>query len=138
MDAGQGVRGTDFVSGWPAGIHVGASWNKNLTRQRGTGVGGEYRTKGVNIALGPVVGPIGRVVTGGRIWENFAVDPYLTGALAAETISGVQSQGVITSTKVHDQRTHWARRWSMGSFADTDYSILSAMSRRPTVSLGTT
>ncbi|KAK6082832.1 cel3e secreted beta-glucosidase [Seiridium cupressi] len=99
MDAGQGLRGTDFVSGWPAGIHVGASWNKGLTRQRGVGMGGEYKTKGVNIALGPVVGPVGRVVTGGRNWEGFSVDPYLCGALASETVSGIQSVGVITSTK---------------------------------------
>ncbi|KAI1875203.1 hypothetical protein JX265_004261 [Neoarthrinium moseri] len=99
MDAGQGLRATDFVSGWPSGIHVGASWNKNLTRQRGIGMGGEFRTKGVNVALGPVVGPVGRVVRGGRNWEGFAADPYLTGALASETILGIQSVGVITSTK---------------------------------------
>jgi beta-glucosidase len=72
MDAGQGLRGTDFVSGWPSGIHVGASWNKDLARQRAVGMGGEYKTKGVNVALGPVVGPVGRVVTGGRNWEGFS------------------------------------------------------------------
>ncbi|KAK6196671.1 hypothetical protein LQW54_011322 [Pestalotiopsis sp. IQ-011] len=109
MDAGQGLRGTDFVSGWPSGIHVGASWNKALTRQRGIGMGGEYKTKGVNVALGPVVGPVGRVATGGRNWEGFSVDPYLCGALAAETITGIQSAGVITSTKHfigNEQETH--------------------------------
>lgn len=50
--------------------------------------------------LGPVVGPLGRVATGGRNWEGFSNDPYLAGALAAETVKGVQEQGVITSTKV--------------------------------------
>ena len=50
--------------------------------------------------LGPVVGPIGRVVTGGRVWEGFGVDPYLAGALAYETVQGTQSVGVGTSTKV--------------------------------------
>ncbi|KAK0754616.1 glycoside hydrolase superfamily [Schizothecium vesticola] len=98
-DAGNGLRGTDFVSTWPSGIHVGASWNKNLTRQRGLGMGGEYRTKGVNVLLGPVVGPMGRVVLSGRNWEGFSVDPYLSGILVAETVSAVQSVGVITSTK---------------------------------------
>lgn len=33
-------------------------------------MGGEYRKKGVQVALGPVVGPVGRVVTGGRNWEG--------------------------------------------------------------------
>ncbi|KAF2965351.1 hypothetical protein GQX73_g8230 [Xylaria multiplex] len=98
-DAGQGVRATDFVSGFPSGIHVGASWNKALTRSRAESMGLEFRVKGANIALGPVVGPLGRVVRGGRNWEGFSVDPYLCGALAAQTVEGIQSQGVITSTK---------------------------------------
>ncbi|KAH8671312.1 glycoside hydrolase superfamily [Xylariales sp. PMI_506] len=98
-DAGNGLRATDFVSGWPSGVHVGASWNKNLTRQRGSGMGGEFRIKGVNILLGPVAAPLGRVVRGGRNWEGFAADPYLSGSLTAETVTGVQSVGVITSTK---------------------------------------
>ncbi|KAJ8129033.1 hypothetical protein O1611_g4598 [Lasiodiplodia mahajangana] len=98
-DAGQGVRATDFVSGFPSGIHVGASWNKDLARSRAESMGLEFRVKGANIALGPVVGPLGRVVRGGRNWEGFSVDPYLCGALAAQTVEGIQSQGVITSTK---------------------------------------
>ncbi|KAI1284188.1 beta-glucosidase M [Xylaria sp. FL0933] len=98
-DAGQGVRATDFVSGFPSGIHVGASWNKALARSRAESMGKEFRVKGANIALGPVVGPLGRTVRGGRNWEGFSVDPYLCGALAAETVKGIQSQGVITSTK---------------------------------------
>ncbi|KAH8156739.1 hypothetical protein CIB48_g11508 [Xylaria polymorpha] len=60
-DAGQGVRATDFVSGFPSGIHVGASWNKALARSRAESMGLEFRLKGANIALGPVVGPVGRV-----------------------------------------------------------------------------
>lgn len=99
-DAGQGVRATDFVSGFPSGIHVAASWNKDLARSRAESMGLEFRVKGVNIHLGPVVGPLGRVVKGGRNWEGFSPDPYLTGMLVSETVSGIQSQGVITSTKV--------------------------------------
>ncbi|KAI1637021.1 beta-glucosidase M [Biscogniauxia mediterranea] len=108
-DAGQGVRGADFVSGFPSGIHVGASWNRALARSRAESMGLEFRVKGANIALGPVVGPVGRVVRGGRNWEGFAMDPYLCGALAYETVIGVQSQGVITSTKHfigNEQETH--------------------------------
>ncbi|CAJ2502363.1 Uu.00g097570.m01.CDS01 [Anthostomella pinea] len=108
-DAGQGVRATDFVSGFPSGIHVGASWNRALARRRAEKMGLEFRVKGANIVLGPVVGPVGRVVRGGRGWEGFAVDPWLCGALAYETITGIQSQGVITSTKHfigNEQETH--------------------------------
>jgi beta-glucosidase len=80
-------------------------------------MGGESRTKGVNVLLGPVVGPLGRMAEGGRNWEGefvgnicgcrrrlskpgFSNDPYLCGALAGLTVSGMQSNGVITSTKV--------------------------------------
>ncbi|KXJ90937.1 glycosyl hydrolase family 3 N terminal domain-domain-containing protein [Microdochium bolleyi] len=108
-DAGQGVRATDFVSGFPSEVHVGASWNKPLARRRAESLGLEFRVKGVNVALGPVVGPVGRVATGGRNWENFGSDPYLTGVLAAETVQGIQAQGVITSTKhfiANEQETH--------------------------------
>ncbi|KAI1459175.1 glycoside hydrolase family 3 protein [Annulohypoxylon moriforme] len=98
-DAGQGVRATDFVSGFPSGLHVAASWNKDLARSRAESMGLEFRVKGVQIHLGPVVGPVGRVVRGGRNWEGFSPDPYLSGALVSETVQGIQSQGVITSTK---------------------------------------
>ena len=99
-DAGNGVRGTELVSAWPGGIHMAASWNKELAHARAKGMGGEFKKKGVNVMLGPVVGPIGRVVTGGRVWEGFGVDPYLAGQLASRTVRGTQSMGVGTSTKV--------------------------------------
>ena len=63
-------------------------------------MGGEAKKKGVNVLLGPVVGPAWRVVKSGRNWESFAADPYLSGALAGQTVSGIQSQDVITSVKV--------------------------------------
>jgi len=63
-------------------------------------MGAEYRTKGVNVMLGPVVGPLGRVATGGRNWEGFSNDPYLCGALTSETVRGTQGSGVIASVKV--------------------------------------
>lgn len=36
---------------------------------------------------------------GGRGWESFGEDPYLTGVASAETITGIQSQGVIATAK---------------------------------------
>ncbi|KAJ5712943.1 uncharacterized protein N7483_010124 [Penicillium malachiteum] len=99
QDAGNGVREADFVNSYPSGLHVGASWNKSLAHDRGWYMGGEFRTKGVNIALGPVVAPMGRLTTNGRNWEGVASDPYLSGVLAAHTVDGMQGQGVISSVK---------------------------------------
>jgi beta-glucosidase len=62
-------------------------------------MGMEFRLKGINLLLGPTIGPMGRAVTGGRNWESFSTDPYLTGQFAYETVKGIQAVGVITSTK---------------------------------------
>ncbi|KAI8712326.1 Fn3-like domain-containing protein [Fusarium sp. LHS14.1] len=98
-DAGNGVRATDLVNSYPSALHVGASWDKNLTYQRGYYMGKEFKAKGVNVLLGPNVGPLGRSPLGGRNWEGFSVDPYLTGQLSAESIIGHQEAGVIANVK---------------------------------------
>ncbi|KAK8096155.1 glycoside hydrolase family 3 protein [Apiospora kogelbergensis] len=98
-DAGNGVRATDFVSSFPSAIHAGASWDKNLTHQRAYYMGKEFKAKGVNVLLGPNAGPLGRSPLGGRNWEGFSVDPYLSGQLNAETIVGHQEAGVIANLK---------------------------------------
>ncbi|KAL7787358.1 glycoside hydrolase family 3 protein [Trichoderma afarasin] len=98
-DAGNGVRATDMVNSYPSGIHVGASWDRNLTYERGFYMGKEFKVKGVNVPLGPNAGPLGRTPLGGRNWEGFSVDPYLSGQLNAETIIGMQEAGVIANIK---------------------------------------
>ncbi|KAK7994089.1 GTP binding protein [Apiospora arundinis] len=98
-DGPAGVRSTNYVSSWPSGISAGASWNRNLTRQRGVEMAFEFKRKGVNVPLGPVVGPLGRIATGGRNWEGFANDPYLAGIMVADTVEGMQSTGAVASTK---------------------------------------
>jgi beta-glucosidase-like glycosyl hydrolase len=59
----------------------------------------EHKGKGVTMQLGPVAGPLGRAPEGGRIWEGFAADPVLTGIAMAETIKGIQDNGIIASAK---------------------------------------
>lgn len=86
---------------FPAGITTGATFDKKLMYQRGVAIGKEARGKGINVWLGPSVGPIGRKPKGGRNWEGFGADPCLQGVAARETIKGVQEQGVIATIK------HW-------------------------------
>lgn len=52
QDSALGVADTDNVTAFPAGITVGASWNKALMYARGFALGQEARGKGVNIQLG--------------------------------------------------------------------------------------
>ena len=42
----SGVRGTEGVSGFPAGIHFGASWNIELAIDRSSALGAEFKAKG--------------------------------------------------------------------------------------------
>jgi beta-glucosidase len=67
-------------------------------RARGLALGQEFKGKGVNIALGPMMN-MGRVGQGGRNWEGFGADPFLTGESAYETILGLQNGGVQATAK---------------------------------------
>lgn len=66
---------------------------------RGLAMGEEHRDKGTDVFLGPVVGPLGRNPVGGRNWEGFSPDPYLSGVAAGQTIRGVQDAGVMACVK---------------------------------------
>ena len=86
--------------------NIYTSWNKSLTYHQAHAIGGEFRRKGVTVALGPsVVGPLGRIALGGRNWEGYGKDPYLSGIMGAETVRGVQDNGVIAVAKVRDRVT---------------------------------
>jgi beta-glucosidase-like glycosyl hydrolase len=67
-------------------------------RTRGLFIGREHRGKGVNVALGPMMN-MGRVAQGGRNWEGFGADPFLTGEAAYETILGMQQGGIVACAK---------------------------------------
>ncbi|GMG31135.1 unnamed protein product [Aspergillus oryzae] len=100
-DAPDGVRGQEFVSAFPAGIHVAATWDRSLIYRYGHALGQEYQGKGINVALGPVAGPLGRLARGGRNWEGLGADPYLAGGGMGAITKGIQDAGVIASAK------HW-------------------------------
>ena len=116
QDGPLGLRFADNATAFPAGITVGATWNKELMYKRGKAHGMEARLKGVNVLLGPCVGPIGRMPAGGRNWEGFGADPYLQGIAAAETIKGIQEEGVIATIKhfVGNEQEHFRQSWEWG------------------------
>lgn len=92
------MRDTDFATVFPAGVNAAATFQRKLMRARGLAMGQEHKGKGVNIALGPMMN-MGRVAQGGRNWEGFGADPFLTGEAAYETILGMQQGGVQACAK---------------------------------------
>jgi len=113
QDGPLGIRFADHATAWPAGITVGATWNQDLMYKRGRGLGLEHRLKGVNVWLGPAMGPLGRMPGGGRNWEGFGPDPVLQGIAAAQTIKGVQDEGVMATAKhyIANEQEHFRQAW---------------------------
>ncbi|KAH3983159.1 hypothetical protein HBI04_079020 [Parastagonospora nodorum] len=99
QDGPLAIRQAVEASVFPAGLSVAASWDRALAHQRGVYMATEFREKGSHIALGPVVGPLGRSPFGGRNWEGFSPDAYLSGVLVEDSIIGMQSTGVQACVK---------------------------------------
>lgn len=51
QDSPSGVRMADYVSVFPAGVNVAATWDKNVALDRGAAMGKEHKGKGVDIQL---------------------------------------------------------------------------------------
>ncbi|KAI0173693.1 glycoside hydrolase family 3 protein [Hypoxylon sp. FL1284] len=116
QDGPLGIRFADNSTAFPAGVTVGATWNKELMYQWGNAHAIEARKKGVNVILGPCIGPLGRMPAGGRNWEGFGADPYLQGIAAAESIKGMQDEGVMATIKhlVANEQEHFRQSWEWG------------------------
>jgi beta-glucosidase len=65
QDSPLGIRFADYVSAFPAGGTIAAAWDRGEWYLRGYQMGSEHRDKGVDVQLGPVVGPLGRNPKGG-------------------------------------------------------------------------
>ncbi|KAI2615523.1 glycoside hydrolase family 3 protein [Hypoxylon sp. NC1633] len=127
QDSPLGVRFADYVSAFTSGQTVAASFDRGLMYRRGQAMGTENRIKGVDVMLGPVAGPLGRAPAGGRNWEGFSVDPYLTGVGMAVTIKGVQDAGVIACAKhfIGNEQEHFRQ---VGESQGRGYNITEALS----------
>lgn len=100
QDGPTGIRASDLVTVFPAGLTTSATFNRELMERRGKRLAFEFRNKGINVLLGPVTGgPLGRSVFEGRIWEGFGLDIYLNAEASYSTVKGIQSQGVIATSK---------------------------------------
>ena len=101
-DGPNGVRG-DAISGkssacFPCAISIGSTWDIDLINQLGMALGEEAKVKDVDVLLGPTIN-IHRHPLGGRHFESFSEDPFLTGKIAIEYVQGVQSQDVAACLK---------------------------------------
>ncbi|KAL8281508.1 hypothetical protein RQP46_006192 [Phenoliferia psychrophenolica] len=106
-DGPIGTRGAYNSSAFPAGISTASTFDRGMMRARGAAMGAEFRGKGIHVALGPGMNMM-RAPNAGRNFEMAGGDPFLAGVTAAETIIGIQSEGVSACAKhmvANDQET---------------------------------
>jgi len=83
---------------YPSGVSLASTWNIDLIEEMGRSLGDECRYFKVNVLLAPGIN-IKRSPLGGRGYEYYSEDPYLTGKVTAAFIKGVQETGTGTSIK---------------------------------------
>src|SRR5215467_16196836 len=104
-DASMGVtnpgyvgREGDTATAMPACIALGASFNPALARLSGGAIGREARSRGFNVQLAGGENLM-RDPRNGRNFEYLSEDPWHSAVLAAASVNGLQSQGVISTLK---------------------------------------
>ncbi|KKY29340.1 putative glycoside hydrolase family 3 protein [Diaporthe ampelina] len=118
QDSPLGIRFGKVSTAFTPGIQAASTWDIDLIRQRGQFMGAEAKAAGVHVQLGPVAGPLGKIAQGGRNWEGFGPDPYLTGIAMAETIQGMQGSGVQATAKHYILNEQEKNRETMSSRVD--------------------
>ncbi|MFC5789836.1 glycosyl hydrolase [Agromyces tardus] len=102
-DGPAGVRGPvwderDPSLNMPSGTALAASWDTDLADRYGAAAASEARRKGVDVVLGPTIN-LHRSPLGGRHFECFSEDPWLSGELGAAYVEGLQRNGVAATPK---------------------------------------
>lgn len=89
-----------YATAWPIGTALAQTWNKDLLKKVGFAIGTEMKEFGVDIWLAPGMN-IHRDPLGGRNFEYFSEDPYLSGTMAAFETKGVQAHEHLGVTLKH-------------------------------------
>lgn len=99
-DGPNGVRGDGGVAAasFPVGVCMASTWNLDLIEKVGVAIAEEAKSKGVQVVLGPTIN-IHRTPIGGRNFECYSEDPYLSGMLASAFTDGLQGQGIAACVK---------------------------------------
>lgn len=102
-DASQGVRLHTAVikeksTSFPGMLPMASTWNPELISEMAGCIAEECRALGVDILLGPGVN-MQRLSVGGRNFEYFGEDPYLTSEMAKSYVAALQEGGIIAVPK---------------------------------------
>ena len=93
-DLANSVPATCF----PPAVALGCTFDLELAHRVGDALGREARALGVGVLLGPGIN-LKRSLLGGRNFEYFSEDPYVSARLGSALVSGIQSAGAAASVK---------------------------------------
>ena len=120
-DGRQGFRPNDGNRGetaFPCELAVAATFDTALFRAFGAAMGAEFKGKGANVVLAPML-ILARVPQSGRTFESCGEDPELAYAFAKAHIEGVQSvPGVIANADDYVLNNQELARGSISAVAD--------------------
>ncbi|MDN4473819.1 beta-glucosidase [Demequina zhanjiangensis] len=121
-DGPAGVRGDVWDErspsvNFPSPTAIAASWNPELVREIGQGLGAEARRKKVDVVLAPTIN-IQRSPYGGRHFETFSEDAVLTARIATAYVKGIQDNGVGATLKHYVANDAETDRFTVSSDVD--------------------
>ena len=102
-DGPTGVRGLKFIGGEPVALFpnatlIAASWDDSIAEQVGHMLAEEAQRQHIHVVLGPTIN-LHRSPLGGRLFEAYSEDPYLTGRTAVGYVKAMQRAGTAACLK---------------------------------------
>ncbi|VAX28481.1 beta-glucosidase, partial [hydrothermal vent metagenome] len=97
-DGPLGPNAKGKATNYSSALNMAATWDDSLMNVIAASMGAETRVMGRNMLLGPCIN-IARIPQGGRTFEGFGEDPFLTSRMAVAYVKGVQSKNVIACPK---------------------------------------
>lgn len=105
MLMGHGITGTRVgrsksvnATYFCAPVGIGCSWDTELYKRVGLAMAREMRGLGQDLNLGPTLNIV-RHPLGGRSWESYSEDPYLSARMIVPYAQSMQSEGIICGPK---------------------------------------
>jgi beta-glucosidase len=98
VGAGGLGSGANGATAMPAAMALAANFDQSMAASYGAVVGQEVKHRGFDGDFGPTVN-IMRTPLGGRTFEAYGEDPFLSAQTAVGWIDGLQSQGVMADVK---------------------------------------
>lgn len=115
-DGPVGIRWGQATA-FPSGIAMASSFDPSLLRAVAGGMARDALALGRFVVLAPCVN-LTRNPFGGRNFESFGEDPFLTSRLAEEYIRGIQNEGAIATVKHFALNEQEFDRHNVDTYAD--------------------